>query len=955
MDSARWKQVDELFDAVLDLPETEREAFLNENCNGDEELKNEVLSLLDAQTSSDNFLENSAMGIAARNLADEKTIFSESYLIGKKIGTYNIESLLGSGGMGEVYLAQDEKLRRKVALKILPAEYTTSDERVKRFQLEARAISALNHPNIVTIYDVGSFENINYIATEYVEGKTLREPIEKGLKVKEVLVIIIQCCEALSAAHSRGIIHRDIKPENIIVRPDGYVKILDFGLAKLSEIDFKTMKNFSQTAKGVIIGTPAYMSPEQVADEKVDHRTDLWSIGVVLYEMLTGINPYKKENRQAIFQAILSQEPPLASSLNSEIPNDLDQILIKALEKDADLSYQTASDLRADLKRIKREVDSSPSMRSSSAFSKPAFAKSSKTFLFSTIFLILLIFLSGFVFWKFYPNPREPSPWNSAAATSLTDFAGEESYPSISPDGKILLYTRSKDGNRDIYWQRIGGSNTQNLTADSPVNDTQPVFSPNGEKIAFRSERSGGGIFVMGATGESVKRLTDFGFTPAWSPDSNEIIFSTVDFDEPVSRSRTSEIWAVDLNGNKRQIKTNVDATQPYFSPNGKRIVFWGKDEKYQRDLWTISSTGGDAVRLTNDEALDWNPVWSADGKYIYFCSNRNGATSLWRIPVDETDGTSTGDPEAISPTPAQSWLLTLSKDGKHLIYARRTRIENIQQAEFDPVKMEIAGKPLDVTEGTKRTRTPAFSPDGSLIVFYLTGEGQEDIILVKNGDSKRVFLTNDAARDRVPRFSPDGSRIVFYSNLSGTYEIYTINTDGTDRRQLTKHGGKGVYYPFYSPDGQKLAYTVFEGTTQVINLENEWANQTPFQVPLLNEAGDKFIAWSWSPDGTKLAGWRSDSVEFEYPGFYVYSFDTNSYELISETAMRPFWLNDSRHLIAEENGKLVVFDSISKKSREIISVIPKYVSSPVLTPDNKRLIYSIGTIESDIQMLSLK
>jgi serine/threonine protein kinase len=960
MDQERWKQIDDLFDAVLDLPEPEREAFLTQKCGGDEDLKKEVLSLLGATSGTDNFLEKSAMGVAARNLAEAQTIARRSDFLGQQIGTYKIEKPIGAGGMGEVYLAYDEKLKRKVALKILPAEYNLSDERVKRFELEARAISALNHPYIVTIYDVGNVGNVNYIATEFVEGKTLRELIGAQLKIKDVIEIILQACDALSAAHAARIIHRDIKPENIMIRPDGYVKILDFGLAKLNEIDLNTMKNFTRTAKGIIIGTPAYMSPEQVADDNVDHRTDLWSVGVVLYELLTGVNPFRKENRQTTFQAILSQDPPLASSLNAEIPAELDQILIKALEKDADLSYQTASDLRADLKRVKREIDSSPSLRSTGGAlpQKTETAGSRRPYLnfaFAFLACAVLVSIAAFLWWKYSPNTPEPSPWNDAISTQLTDLVGEESYPSISPDGKTLLYTRATGGNHDIFWQRIGGSNAQNLTADSPENDTQPAFSPNGERIAFRSERSGGGIFVMGATGESVKRLTDFGFTPAWSPDGNEIIFSTIDFDEPISRSRTSEIWAVNLEGVKRRINTNVDATQPQFSPNGKLIAFWGKDEKYQRDLWTIPASGGDAVRVTDDEALDWNPVWSPDGKFIYFCSNRNGATSLWRIPIDESKGAPAGEPEAISPTPAQSWLLTISKDGKNLIYVRRTRIENIQQIQFDPSKKEITGKPSAVTEGNRRTRTPSFSPDGSLIAFYITGETQEDIVLVKNGETKRNLLTNDAFRDRVPRFSPDGKRLAFYSNQSGTYEIYTVNTDGTDRRQITNHGGKGVYYPIFSPDGKQLAYTVFDGTTQIMNLETEWSKQTPVQVPPLNEQDEKFIAWSWSPDGKKLAGWRGDQVEFEYPGFYVYSFETNSYEQISDKAKRPFWLADSRHLIAEQNGKLIVFDSVTKTGREVFTVEPQSISSPFLTPDNKRLVFSVGSVESDIQMLSLK
>ena len=956
MNADRWKQIDELFDAVLDLPETEREAFLSARTNGDEDLKGEVLSLLSATKASESFLNKSAMKIAAHNLAEDENNAFNAHFLDQTIGTYKIEKLLGAGGMGEVYLARDEKLRRRVALKILSAEYTTNDERVKRFGLEARAISTLNHPNIVTIYDVGTFEGINYIATEYVEGKTLRDLIGGNLKLKDILGIIIQSCEALSAAHAAKIIHRDIKPENIMVRPDGYVKILDFGLAKLSEIDLNTMRSFTKTAKGVIIGTPSYMSPEQVSDENVDHRTDLWSIGVVFYEMLTGVNPFKKENRQATFQAILSSEPPLVSSLNNEISSELDQIIVKALEKDAELSYQTASDLRADLKRIKREVDSSPSLRSGSLTQNREKARTQSYFwIFASAFLILASGAGAFVYLRKPVEKLETSPWNNAVSTQLTYYAGEELFPSISPDGKILLYTRENKGNLDIFWQRIGGSNTQNLTADSPANDTQPAFSPNGEQIAFRSSRSGGGIFVMGATGESVRRLSDFGFTPAWSPDGKEIAFGTADFADPLAGSRASELWIVNLNGEKRQIKTARFVTQPNFSPDGKRIVFYSRNEKNQRDLWTISVEGGEAVQLTNDLAYDWSPVWSPDGKNIYFCSNRNGASSLWRIAVDAATGKPLGEPESISSSPAQSWLLTLSKDGKNLLYVRRSRIENIQQTEFDPKKMQVVGKPTAVTEGTKRTRTPSISPNGNLIAFYVTGETQEDIVVVKKGETKWNLLTNDAARDRVPRFSPDGSQIAFYSNLNGIYEVFLMNTDGTNRRQITDKSGKGANYPVFSPDGKRLAYSILEAGTYLINLEKSFAEQTPVQLPPLNEKGDNFIGWSWSPDGKKLVGWRGDKIQIEYPDVYVYSIETNTYEKISDEFSRPYWLADSRNIIGEIAGKMFVLDTQTKQTREILSLSPQFINSPNITPDNHRVVFSSGTIEADIQMLSLK
>ena len=324
MDPERWKRIDELIDAVLELPESEREAYVSSETTGDPKLRDEVLELLKAQKDGDNFLLRSAMNVAAKKIARDTGAHSTFVNSTKQIATYKIERLLGAGGMGEVYLAFDEKLKRKVALKVLPKEFGSNDERVKRFELEARVISSLNHPNIVTIYDVGNFEGINYIATEFVEGKTLRDLMGGDFKIRNIVINSIQICDALSAAHKEGIIHRDIKPENIMIRKDGYAKILDFGLAKLTELGPDAQRELATTSEGVIIGTPAYMSPAQISDEKIDHRTDLWSSGVVFYEFLAGKNPFKGGSRQETFEAILSKNPPPCSSLNPDIPKDLD-------------------------------------------------------------------------------------------------------------------------------------------------------------------------------------------------------------------------------------------------------------------------------------------------------------------------------------------------------------------------------------------------------------------------------------------------------------------------------------------------------------------------------------------------------------------------------------------------------------------------------------------------------
>jgi eukaryotic-like serine/threonine-protein kinase len=958
MDPTRWKIIDELIDQALEQPEEAREEFIYARTPGDPKLRDEVLGLLRAQKDGDTFLLKSAMNMAAKTLADT-TKRSPDEFINRKIASYQIERPIGAGGMGEVYLAFDEKLKRKVALKMLPAEYGSNDERVKRFEIEARAISSLNHPGIVTIYDVGNFEGVNYIATEFVEGKTLRDLMGGSFKLRNILLNSIQICDALAAAHKEGIIHRDIKPENIMIRNDGYAKILDFGLAKLSEIGPET-RELAKTSKGVIIGTPAYMSPAQVSDETIDHRTDLWSCGVVLYEFLGGKHPFKGSNRQETFEAILSKDPPPCSSLNGEVPVELDRILAKLLEKDPGMSYQSAADLRADLKRVKREIDSSTSWAPEGNVAGSA--ETSSRSRIGTVALVLssLAILAGAAFAGYYfltKPERDPAAidWSTAKNTKLTDQVGTEFFPSISPDGRDFVYTAADNDDLDIFSQRIGGKNRLNITANSTADDTQPAYSPNGEFIAFRSERSPKGIYVMGASGENPRFVSELGFHPSWSPSGKEIVVSTFGRDQPTVRpsAGTGKLVVIDIDTGAKRDLIRLDASFPTWSPNGKRIAYWFYTGTHgRRNVATIPADGGEPVVVAKDFAVsNWNPVWSPDGRYLYFVSSRAGNMNFWRVRIDQESGEEMGEPEAVT-TPSQySRHLSLSRDGRRMLYVDTNNRSNIQGVEFDSVAGRAVGSASWITQGDREIARAELSPAGTDFLMRLIRPTQDDIVTVSRDGSQWRDVTNDEPFDRYARWSPDGTRIAFGSDRTGAGQVWIANADGTGLRQLTfkSENELATGFPVWSPAGDRLA-VYFNGVTSLLDPNLSENDQTPPTLP--QDGIHRLVVWDWSPDGKKLAGVIAVG-ERRHIGYF--SFETNQYHIVVENSDEvPAWLPDSRRFIYSVREKIFLADIVTKESREIFSNPEVEIRSPFVSRDGKLLYYTASNAESDIWLLDL-
>jgi len=751
-------------------------------------------------------------------------------MIGRTVSHYRVLARLGEGGMGVVYKAEDLRLPRIVALKFLPADIAADDPARARFLNEARAAASLDHSNICRVWDIDEVDGRPFIVMSFVDGATLRDRLAGGpLPVEAALRVAIEVADGLADAHARGVVHRDIKPSNILIGSDDRARVTDFGLALLADAT-------RITGEGLAVGTPLYMAPEQIGGADVDRRADIWALGAVLHEMLTGRPPFVAEYREALFYAILHTDPPPVSALRPDAPPELDLIVAKALARDPAARYADATGMLRDLRQARARLVGEgggglPDWILRRLRRRLAAVVAAAVVLTAAVATLLL-----------RGGGADPGPVPRARPIQVTSSPAWETDPALSPDGSRIAFVCDEGGQRDVLVVAVGGGQPLRVT-DDPADDYDPAWFPDGGSIAFVSERSGRpAIWRTGQMGGGATLLVDDALRPAVSPDGREIAFCRADSAGEI------RVFAAPLAdpGAARQLTRAGEGLwihdAPAWSPDGRTLCY-----ATQHDLWLVDPRGERARRLLDGGISDANPCWSPDAAWIYFDSYRGDNRALWRAPARG------GPPQRLSLGSGHEHHPSVSADGARLAYAT-------EFADRDIAILDRRTRREVRIYDSQRSGMPALAPDGGAVAYVSDREAGHQALWVQPladgapaGPPRR--LNDQAGRASHPVWSPDGAWIAYYliDEATSGRDVWTIPAAGGQPSRLTD--GVGVNgQPAWSPDGRALAFVSQRNGRDELWVVTIAGGRPAGPLRPLETGLAMATAPCWSPDGTRIA-----------------------------------------------------------------------------------------------------